>query len=427
MEATYRGRKRRRTGADGTGVAATTRDDDDDNDGPGRRGTPEPAVTMRSYRLRMRPTAAQRRELKRWFECSRWAYDAVVRAVNAGSVSANAHAPTVVGGPKGVNLPARFRGIHRTVWWNGMRDAVAAFQANRAKQRRQAERGERVMRTFHVRERTETQPDTEVIRLDAAQPRSERHRSADYKTVLRIRAASPHRTGRRRHADVTFGTSLKDLGPVRVVDSARVVDRLTADGYLKHEGRLQWNHHRRNAFYLIVTWPVEIPPLRVVAEDRPVGVVSLDPGARHFQTWYDPRDGSHGELLAGWRTGTGGRTTTTTGTGLGELDRRLGVVDARACRRRRRPWTGTTPECLTGRKARQERRRLHDGGCTNPGADPDHRRWLFNRWRKAIRERREAHHRACERLKDWRRHAHYDAIRFLDRTVRPRWRLTGRP
>lgn len=173
-DAAPRGRKRRRTGADGTGVVETTPDDDDDNDGTGQPVTPEPDVTMRSYRLRMRPTAAQRRELKRWFECSRWAYDAVVRAVNTGSVPANAHAPTVVGGPKGVNVPARFRGIHRTVWWNGMRDAVAAFQANRAKQRRQAERGDRVMRTFHVRERTETQPATEVIRLDAGRPRSER-------------------------------------------------------------------------------------------------------------------------------------------------------------------------------------------------------------------------------------------------------------
>ena len=42
----------------------------------------------------------------------------------------------------------------------------------------------------------------------------------------------------------------------------------------------------------------------------------------------------------------------------------------------------------------EECRRLRDSGCTNPAADPDHRRWLLNRWRKAIRERREAHQRA---------------------------------
>jgi predicted site-specific integrase-resolvase len=85
-------RKRRKTGESTHAAAAVDAE----------RRTTE-TQTMRCYRIRMRPNAAQRRELVRWFECSRWAYNAVVASVNAGTVAANTHAPTVVAGPSGCN------------------------------------------------------------------------------------------------------------------------------------------------------------------------------------------------------------------------------------------------------------------------------------------------------------------------------------
>ena len=250
----------------------------------------------------------------------------------------------------------------------------------------------------------------EVILLDAAQPKSATKRCADYKTVLRIQNAEPPRLRRRRHADVTFGSSLKAHGPIRIVDSPRIINRLLQDGYLKHEAKVQWNHRRANVFHLIVCWPVDLPP-PLPNSGR---VVSLDPGARRFQVWYDPADGSHGELLGEWN-GTSGTKA---------LDERLAQYNTRAARRKKPPWksdNGVEPiqlPSMTGRKARAERARV----AQNQRTDPEHRRWLVDRWRTAIRNRRAAYHRACDSTKDWRRHAHYDAIGFL-LTVHPTGRI----
>ena len=42
---------------------------------------------MRAYRVRMRPTGPQRDELRRWFDCARWAYNAAVDRLNDGTLA----------------------------------------------------------------------------------------------------------------------------------------------------------------------------------------------------------------------------------------------------------------------------------------------------------------------------------------------------
>ena len=344
-----------------------------------------PLVTpaLRSYRIRMRPTAAQRRELRHWFECGRYAYNAMVRAIGAGDVSpaTRRHAVQVVSAAERETLHRRFASVHSTIARESMYLAVQAFNAGTAKQHVARALG-RPVRPFRLRERSLRRCRSEVLPLEAAQPKSDRKASADMKAVRRVAPAAPGPglMGRRRHADVVFAKGLAALGPVRIVDSGRVIDRLVADGCLRHGGKLCWNHHT-DTFHLIVCWPVDDDVLRRRIDRRPVAehrVVALDPGARHFQTWYDP-NGAHGELLAGT---------------LPVLEERMARIDRLQQRRRdvRRPPPPPTP--VESAEERLARRR---------------------RWQRVRRERRDVHRRACERMRGWMRHAHYDAVGFLTR------------
>lgn len=132
-----------------------------------------------------------------------------------------------------------------------------------------------------------------------------------------------------------------------------------------------------------------------------------------------------GELLAGRR------VTDTSNLPVTDLmEQRLNHIQRLARRRREPPPTDVTR--MTGRKARRERRRLGDG----EPPDAEHRAWLRRRCQALRRMRRHSHQRACERMRGWMHHGHYDAIAFLCRwdvvsgpasgptPVRARWRPT---
>ena len=326
----------------------------------------------------------------------------MVEGLNNRTAPPNDHGTTIVAGTRGCHVPQPFRGIDQSVWKNAMRRAMQAYTSNRRKQELVRQQGRRVRR-FRLKPVQPRQRRCEVIVLD--KPRLNKQKPCKG-PVLHIRSVDGRNdVGRgRRHAEVLFSTTLRPLGYVRIVDSARVIDRLVSDKFLLHGGLLQWNH-QRNTFYLVAWTPVTVPPLRVQSETAPQRVVSLDPGARHFQVWYDPSDGAHGELLAGYR----GASTTASAPhgGAQELDRRLEHVKRLADRRRRPPERSVAR--MTSRRALAERQRLE----RTEQRDRAHREWQWKRWWRAHHQRREAYRRACDRQREWCRHAHYDAIRFL--------------
>lgn len=95
---------------------------------------------------------------------------------------------------------------------------------------------------------------------------------------------------------VFFGGLLKALGPVTVRDRVWLIDRIVTDRYLRAEGKIIWDKHRRS-YHLCVAIRVRRPP-DPDPDLTTKRVVAMDPGVRRFQTLYDPATGAHGELLS---------------------------------------------------------------------------------------------------------------------------------
>lgn len=382
-----------------------------------------PSTVQRSYHLHIRPSNAQRWELRRWFECGRWSYNTMVRAINGGVVrpgpngriAARRVAAELVAQHRRF-LTATWPNVHNCVYRKSMEMAANAYNASAAQHRGTG-------RTFVLHERTAACL-SEVIPVPAAQLQSATKASADRGAVQIVPAPpSPGAVGgARRRAALVMACGLAPKcvgGALGLAGSPRILEELLAHttpgdarACLPHGGKLQWNH-RSNRFYLIVHLARDVPPRRI--DERPAAehrVVALDPGARHFQVWYDPRDGAHGELLAAV-----GRGDATNDVGS-VLDARLDRADRLRRRRRRdRRQPPDDPEAWAAWFARQRGRRA-DAERARSAALPAEwdwarRHWLRLRYREQRRRRRDALRRAGQWTHDWMRHAHYDAIGFL--------------
>ena len=110
--------------------------------------------------------------------------------------------------------------------------------------------------------------------------------------------------GKKCAGDVFFGGTLTATGPVRIADRTEVIEQLAADGYLKEDAQILWDK-TVGSFHMLVrmrrTKPADSDP-----EGRRKTVVSLDPGCRSFNVYYD-RTGRHGELLSGAEEGINAR------------------------------------------------------------------------------------------------------------------------
>ena len=184
---------------------------------------------------------------------------------------------------------------------------------------------------------------------------------------------------------------------------------------------------RRSSFVLIVTLDIPRPP-HPDPEGHETRVVAMDPGVRHFQTLYDPHDGTHGELLASYH------SPEKEGVPMAhELERRCRRIDRLVSRvKTKAVWEryGEQPH------GRQARRRWATGtawagwypGRTTTAASSEGeagsglgggggrracRRWLRRRTHQARRQAGRHLARERARLDGFKNCMHYAAINFL--------------
>jgi predicted site-specific integrase-resolvase len=148
-----------------------------------RNGTPprtggdaelsHPDASGRARAIRAHPvrTAPQRAELRRWFDCGRWAYNAMVQALDAGEVASatRRHAVQVVAARHREHLQREYGSVHSTIARESMYLAVGAQNSNLAKQAAARARGQPV-RPFRLRQRSLRRSRSEVLPLEAARP-----------------------------------------------------------------------------------------------------------------------------------------------------------------------------------------------------------------------------------------------------------------
>lgn len=306
---------------------------------------------LRTLSVKMYPTSAQTRELRRCFAAARWSYNAVVAAVRKDGVKPNS-APLWQKIMK--EAPAELRSVYAKIRKRAIKQAAEAYATNERK------RAKNPRHRYTVGFRSHRRTRTEVIVLEKAYHEK---KSPDMGPVLKIRLTpSPLWEGGKQCAGhVFFGGTLKAHGPIRVSDRTELIEQLASDGCLLEDGQLIWDKSV-GSFHLLVR-----VRRNALADPDPEGlrktIVVLDPGCRAFNTYYDP-SGRHGELLSGAEEGIAARC------------RRIDALcskNAKLGRSRAQP-----------RKRRQRRRR---------------------RVRKTLA-------RARRRLHNWMRNAHYDASTF---------------
>ena len=333
----------------------------------GKRKTPfkreqELEGTLRTAKVKMLPTADQVKELKRCFSVARkaynWANDRVRR-----------------GGPKNIiKLRTDWRALVKEnpiEWATGpstvassiqegaIRQLVAAYQSNAAKKKKNPNH------LYDVKFRSLRKTLTETIAIDKDSPKKKTS------TLLRFEALAAQEGAKRKECLAFFGNNLTGVGGVKMRDSARIIDRIVAEGRrLTESGKIRWDK-RSCSFHFIFTYVQDKleDPDPTFAEKR---IISTDPGVRVFQTWYSPTSGEYGELMED--------------DGL-EIERRCVAMDAlqsRIDRRSRALTNGAYPYGRKGRQRYQTKRRLK---------------------RRLANQRRQ--------LYGWMESAHYDAANFL--------------
>ena len=315
--------------------------------------------TLRTFKVKMLPTAEQVTELKRCFGVARRAYNWANARVKAGA-------------PKNIiKLRTEWRQLPAPAWAakktanevassiqeGAIRQLVAAYVSNEAKRKKDPSHH------YTVEDRTRKNY-TEVINIDKDTGSTTKH-----STLLRFQASDvPVKSGR-AECLAFFGNNLKHTGGIRLTDSVRAIARLVAEGNrLSESGKIQWDKRTRT-FHFIFTYvqPRLEDPDPTFAEKR---VVSTDPGARAFHTWYSPTTGQFGELLHG---------------AAADMENKCFAIDA-----------------LQSRVARRKR-----GPAPEAGARSGRQRYMTTRRlkHKLAKMRRNLH--------GWMESAHYDSANFL--------------
>ena len=405
----------------------------------------QPDEALRTYRIRLHPTAAQASRLRgQWFRAARGAYNHFLAAVRDGAHPCSPEAVNRMCAPQPppspspeVNrcLPAWIlRDAPRCIYKNAMLDLVASHKGNLTKQRKDPRH------RWRNKFRSLRWDPTECIRLDAArfapEDRTGRGTPKDKGPVLEITTAArgsgsgdgegqgPQGPRGNAWAHLHLGGAMRELGPITMKDRPWLLDRLVAERWLRHEGKLLWDK-RRQALYLLAAVRRRRP-----ADDDPEHhrkrVVAMDPGTRAFQTFYDPADGTNGILLDRYDRWDANdqrrRTPEDRRSVMDELRRRQTRIRCAETRVHHRPssvWR-TLERQPRGRRARAFRwaceERARRAGSDGPEAAEEWARWKRWRHRRRHQARRQADRhlkRDRARLMGFQGHMHYAAINHL--------------
>ena len=322
----------------------------------------EPDGHIRTFKMKMLPTAGQVLELKRCYSVARKAFNW-------------ANARVKEGGPKNIiKLRTEWRALPPPEWAStaatkvassiqegAIRQLVGAYSSNEAKRKKNP------AHRYDVRFRSLRKTPTEVIAIDKDVPGSSKKNS----TLLRFEAVASNAACPEGKAECLafFGNNLNAVGGIRIRDSERAVAMLVAEGKrLSESAKIRWDKRARS-FHFVFTYiqPKLEDPDPSFEKKR---IVATDPGSRAFHAWYSPTSGQFGELLAG------------AGDELEDRCIAIDVLQSRVDRRKR----GPAPEAC-GRTNRQ--------------------RYLTTRRlkRRLAKLRRN--------LSGWMESAHYDSANFL--------------
>lgn len=322
---------------------------------------------LRTFKVRMVPTAEQRGVLRDAFAGARWVYNAVVATVNdCAMVGLDKQFKPV---PPNMQLlraavreepnkPECVVRLHDKIIAGAVQSACDAFKTNFAKMRKQG-RNYR----FRVRFKSYKHTLTETLRIERAKEGPLRRFEA-----MPQPASNKRRDTARCECLVYLGGGLKDLGGVRLQDKPEVIARMLSEGnFLRENAKVQWDK-RTDSFYFIYTYDMPLPP-DPDPEFADKTLLSGDLGVAPFLEFYEP-DGTHGAVLENF---------------AADIKKRCLDLDKLQSRVERRKTTKRPAGYLRdGHRRRRTTRRLRQ---------------------KLARDRR--------RLHNWVEAAHYDAANFL--------------
>jgi transposase len=248
---------------------------------------------FRSYKIRMYPTAAQKKELRMWYAATNRAYNSAVEVVRGMSSRAsfiNVRSQIV---PK-QSIPAKDK------WVEQVPSKVRARAVKQLVDAQHINLKEKGFGRFRLRFRSFKKDPTGTIILEKAFARDNGplHHFSSY-DGSRHSGGTQKKYGLMHMAPSAFSGVEK---AILIRDRHWLMDKLIEDKTLKEDAKIIWDK-RTDSWYLSVLVDKEVKKKISVDGGQssivdPGSIVSLDPGVRSFNTFYSP-DGTHGELLTG--------------------------------------------------------------------------------------------------------------------------------
>lgn len=297
---------------------------------------------FRTYKIRMLPTAAQKKELDRCFKVARHAFNWANECVKEGFARPNHYelrrryrANKIMDALPFSNTEASR--VSSNIASRAIKQLVDAYESN------YAIRAKKPDHKFNVQYRSRKKTPTETILIDKDCAGPDGLYSHKTSTLLRFEPA-PESTARCGKSDclIFMGNNLKNVGGIRVQDREHVIARLLSEGNrLREDAKIRWNK-RLGTYHFIYTYVME-RKADPDPEFQSKRIVALDPGCNPFQQWYSPTSGNYGQLLQGARPV------------LLSKCLKLDALESRIARRRNAPphWKNTRQRQTTTRPRKQ--------------------------------------------------------------------------